>query len=100
MPRSPGTKADGRAFDAATIEAVWKKGTQEAGLNFFRKDPCGASIERSRYGKPEQWGWEIDHIKPVSKGGTDELSNLQPLQWENNRRKGDDFPKWECKVKS
>ncbi len=37
-------------------------------------------------------GWEIDHIKPVAKGGGDELSNLQPLQWQNNRKKGDDFP--------
>lgn len=31
-------------------------------------------------------GWEIDHINP---GGGDGLSNLQPLHYETNRRKGD-----------
>ena len=36
-------------------------------------------------------GWEVDHIKPVSKGGTDDLSNLQPLQWDNNRKKSDTY---------
>ena len=55
-------------------------------------------MQRSKYGKTEQWGWEIDHVKPVSQGGTDDLSNLQPLYWENNRHKGDAYPNWECKV--
>ncbi len=32
------------------------------------------------------FGWEIAHITPVEEGGTDDLSNLQPIQWENNRR--------------
>jgi hypothetical protein len=31
--------------------------------------------------------------------GTDDLSNLQPLQWENNRGKGDTWPQqWVCAV--
>lgn len=100
MARARSTRSDGSPFSEETIEAVWQKGTPEPGLSLFRKDTCGASMQRSKYGKTEQFGWEIDHIKPVSKGGGDELSNLQPLQWENNRYKGDDWPNWSCLVKS
>ncbi len=100
MARQPNTGAGGSGFDERTIEAVWKKGKPEPGYASFRKDACNASMQRSKYGKTEQWGWEIDHIKPVAKGGTDDLSNLQPLQWENNRLKGDDYPNYSCKVTS
>jgi len=100
MVRNWNTKRDGASFDEATIEAVWKKGTPEPQYSSFRKDTCGASMQRNKYGKTEQWGWEIDHIEPVSKDGTDDLSNLQPLQWENNRHKGDNWPNWDCKIKS
>jgi len=100
MARNPNTTTSGGAFSEATIEAVWAKGTPEPNYPGFRKDKCGASMQRTKYGKTEQWGWEIDHIKPVSQGETDDLSNLQPLQWENNRHKGDDYPNWTCKVRS
>lgn len=100
MTRSRTTKSDGGSFSDATIEAVWQKGTPEPQYSSFRKDKCGASMQRSKYGKTEQYGWEIDHIKPISEDGSDDLSNLQPLQWENNRHKGDDYPNWSCLVKS
>jgi hypothetical protein len=99
MATQRNTRSDGSAFDSETIEAVWKKATPVPGQTIFRKDRCGAPIMRSRYGKTEKWGWEIDHIKPVSAGGTDDESNLQALQWENNRAKGDSKGDWECAVR-
>jgi len=98
--RNPGTKRDGSPFDQQTIEAVWRKGTPEPDLDSFRKDKCNASMQRQKYGETVQYGWEIDHIKPVVLGGEDELSNLQPLQWQNNRHKGDSYPNWTCKISS
>ncbi len=99
MVRNRSTRRDGSAFDEATIEAVWKKGEIEPIYSGFRKDQCGASMHRSKYGKIEDWGWEIDHMKPISLGGSDDIDNLQPLQWENNRHKSDNYPHWSCKIK-
>ena len=49
------------------------------------KDRCGAILHFKEYGnRHSPFGLEIDHVVPVSKGGGDELSNLQALHWENN----------------
>jgi len=77
-------------FTAEQIQQVWEKATIVSGndQNIFRKDQCGAWIARQQYGnRKSSYGWEIDHIKPVSESGSDELSNLRPLQWENNLSK-------------
>jgi len=102
MYRTSGTSKSGTSFDAATIEAVWRKGQAIAGYdpNRYRKDTCGAWMARHEYGQTSQFGWEVDHVVPVSQGGSDQLANLQPLYWENNRHKADNYPNWSCKVRA
>jgi hypothetical protein len=89
--RAPNTTRSGGSFGGLQLLAVWNKATTIPGTDSMqvRKDPCGAVIHWNKYGDTTLHGWEVDHIKPVSAGGTDDLSNLQPLQWQNNRRKGD-----------
>jgi len=55
-------------------------------------------MQRTVHGTTGQFGWEIDQIRPVAKGGADELGNLQPLQWQNTGGKADDYPNWNCTV--
>ncbi|MBF0557092.1 MAG: HNH endonuclease [Nitrospirae bacterium] len=81
------------SFDTATIQAVWEKGAVIPGINpnRRRKDSRGTWIDRDGYGVriANGTGWEIDHIDPAARGDIDDLDNLQPLQWENDRDKGD-----------
>lgn len=78
-------------FSDSDIQNVWEKGlTTNYDPRKYRKDNCGAWIARDKYGvRDSKYGWEIDHITPESQGGSDALSNLRPLQWENNAKKSD-----------
>jgi len=78
------------SFTPDIIKAVWGKGKIVSGNNSdeWRKDQCGAWIGFQYYGKRDsEYGWEIDHIKPVTEGGSDDIYNLRPLQWQNNVEK-------------
>jgi hypothetical protein len=96
MFRVPNTTVQGASFPELVVQAVWQKGNIVPGVDPARrrKDCCGAWIDRFSYGSTGDLGWEIDHVLPVSQGGPDDLYNLQPLQWRNNRHKGDDWPGW------
>ncbi len=79
---------------------VWAKGKPIKAFDekIWRYDICGNVMKYSEHGNIDsKHGWEIDHIKPTIKGGKNTLSNLQPLNWEVNRSKGDTYP-WDCSM--
>ena len=59
----------------------------------FKQDPYGDQICKSSYGKTTEQGWQIDHIKPQAKGGSDNIKNLQALKSTTNNKKSDSLVK-------
>lgn len=78
-------------YSLLDLASVWKKLPPVPGVSdLYRKEACGAWVYWYHYGsRDSQYGWEIDHIVPVAKGGSHSFTNLQVLHWQNNAAKGD-----------
>lgn len=86
-----------------TIQRIWDKAIIVEGYNkdMYRQDFGGAWISREAYGDTDSMlGWEIDHVFPVAKGGSNHIDNLRPMNWRNNRSKGDDYPHYTADITS
>ncbi len=76
------------------VEQAWENAREVRGRNpdTWRRDPYGNLIRHGSYGTQGEFGWELDHKFPESKGGSDTPHNIQAVQWEQNREKGDKYP--------
>lgn len=83
------------AFTRKQKETVWNKAKKIRSKDpvQYRQDPYGNVMRFSSYGKSGGMGWEIDHIKPSARGGSDATVNLQALKTKVNRAKGDTLVK-------
>ena len=93
------TMINGEKFCEETKKIVWEDAKPIYGKanqkHLKRKDRYGNEIHYNKYGKTDsKYGWEIDHKKPKSRkqNTPDRLTNLQPLQWKENRRKSNTYP--------
>lgn len=76
-------------------DKAWDSAKPIRGKNpdLYRQDAYGNEMYKHSYGKASPKGWEVDHIKPKSKGGSDATVNLQALNTSTNRSKGDSLVK-------
>lgn len=98
MTRQHNTNRSGQQWTEQEKREVWKKGSviSDYDSNVWRRDICGHAMKYTEHGnRNSEYGWEIDHIIAVASGGTDAISNLQPLYWGNNASKSDKA-NWRC----
>ena len=71
------------------LKRVFSKGKPIIGKNpnTHRSDIFGNIMFFGSYGKDTKMAWNVDHSKPVSKGGSDHLNNLQPMNPKANQKK-------------
>lgn len=73
-------------------DKVWKNAKTIRGKDkeLYRKDPYGNELYYHSYGTNAngEKSWQIDHIKHQSRGGSDNIRNLQALQSKINMSKG------------
>jgi 5-methylcytosine-specific restriction endonuclease McrA len=82
-------------MNKATIDKVWNSAKIIKGKDpaEYRQDPYGNVMYKNSYGKNTDMGWEVDHIKPKSKGGSDAIRNLQALNSKINKSKSNSLVK-------
>lgn len=87
-------------MDDELIMQIWEKAGIIEGLDptLFRTDVCGAIMSWNHRNQDSSFGWVIDHIYPVSKGGDDQLINLRAMNIANARSKGNDYPVYRSAV--
>ena len=72
---------------------AWNNAAKVGGENpnLVRKDALGNKIRKTSYGTRGEFGWHVDHKRPVSKGGSEHLRNIQALHHRANLHKSDKY---------
>jgi len=75
------------------VDEAWDRASKVRGKHpaIWRKDEMGNLIRRGSYGTQGEFGWEIDHRFPKSRGGSEHGRNKRALHWRSNRRKSDRY---------
>lgn len=74
----------------AARDKAWESAKRMRGKDprRYRQDVYGNAMYRASYGKDSEMGWEVDHIKPRARGGSEATRNLQAINTRVNRSLG------------
>lgn len=84
-------------YSKTKLEEIWEKAPKcHCGHNGCHPNNhrlcyrCQKTILFGAYSQENsKFSWDVDHFKPKSKGGPDDISNLKPCCIKCNRKKGD-----------
>ena len=83
-------------YSVDIVQRVWEKAraTSDWDVNEWRKDECGARIERAHCSRSTaEFGWKMQNVEP---GAPNELDNLRAFHRDNAFDRGAGEP--HCKV--
>ena len=79
-------------YTKETLRQIWEK-ARPPPSNWdkaeWRMDAFHALMKWSKYGKRAEYGWEVDRIVPLYKGGGNDMANLRPMHWMNSGARQD-----------
>lgn len=76
------------------LKRIWNYRHGANSTGYCPKQNCSyrnSLMNKSNYGDHSNTSWVVDHIVPISKGGTNSLNNLQPMHNYCNLKKSDNY---------
>jgi len=82
------------------ICAIWDNTARGGGRNnlLYRRDIAGAFIKMGELNQETEFGWVIEPLMPLEKGGKLEVNNCLAMHWKNAKARRETLNDWKAAV--